>query len=96
MTQTNEVAFNLMMRRDSLSSLAMDEQGNHDIEVGGSLGGLREITVHEGLLLEVHGSNGILRITLPVEYLELISVHLASKRKDDEGSNSQQRHEVEA
>ena len=71
MTSDNEVAFDLSLRRRGLHSFAVNDDGDHESEICGSLGSISRITVLDGALLELHGSQGTMRISMPERYLKL-------------------------
>jgi len=81
MTKKNEVAFNISLRQSGLDSLVMEDQEKHTIDVGGTLGTLKKVTVTEGILLEVHGTKGCFRITLPQKYLALIETVIRAEKE---------------
>ena len=65
-----EGAFNVSLRRRALRSLSVSEDGDGESEVSGSIGRVRDIDVVDNALLEVHGSLGTLRLSLPPRFLE--------------------------
>ncbi|MEE9163195.1 MAG: hypothetical protein V3U17_00130 [Thermoplasmata archaeon] len=65
-----EGAFNVSLRRRALRSLSISEDGDGESEVSGSIGRVRDVDVVDNALLEVHGSLGTLRLSLPRRFLE--------------------------
>ncbi len=65
-----EGAFNVSFRRRALRSLSVSENGDGESEVSGSIGTVRDVDVLDNVLLEVRGSLGTLRLSLPPRFLE--------------------------
>ena len=74
-----EGAFNVSLRRRALRSLSVSEDGDGESEVSGSIGRVRDIDVVDNALLEVHGSLGTLRLSLPRRFLEPFRHRSATK-----------------
>lgn len=63
--------------RSTFSVELVNEKGINKIMINskeslieGSLGSITEVTIHDGVLLEVWGSDGVLRVDLSVELIE--------------------------
>jgi len=71
MNSESDVSFNLWIMRSSLGSIVVADDEGMESEVSGSLGSLKGIRIMDGILLEIQGSLGVLRISLPHTYLKL-------------------------
>jgi len=80
MDSNTEVAFSLSLRRRGLHSMAFVDDDSRESEVSGSLGEVCQMTVLDGVLIEVRGSRGTLRISLPSRYLELFEKQSSNRR----------------
>ncbi len=69
MNLDNEVAFSLSLKPRALRSMTLDNENGHESLVGGTLGKVEQVSVVDGVLLEIHGTHGILRLSLPGKYL---------------------------
>jgi hypothetical protein len=52
----------------NISRILVDS--NKESLIEGSLGMILEVSIHDGVLLEVKGSDGVLRVDLPVALIE--------------------------
>lgn len=56
--------------KDQLKRFHIHNEPSNSILIEGFLGELREVTLVEGLMLEVKGSNGVIRIEMTEEQLK--------------------------
>jgi len=70
MTPETQVAFDITITRQGLHTLTLAEDSRGESEFSGTLGELRQLRVVDGALLEIHCSQGILRLSLPASYLD--------------------------
>lgn len=75
MTPDTELCFTISLQRSGLRTVALMESDRQDSEVCGNLGEITDISVLDGVLLEIHGSRGVLRMSLPDHYLKLFEQH---------------------
>ena len=71
MTKTHEVAFSLSLKRKGIRTMAVRSDDTQESEVSGTLGALEDATVLDDILLEIHCTQGTLRISLPRDQLKL-------------------------
>jgi hypothetical protein len=65
-------SFHIYLHRQSLQGLSLGNKPNDDCEFSGLLGEVLEIKVSEELLLEIRGTNGVIRLFLPQKFLTLL------------------------
>ena len=70
MNSEHEVSFSLSLRRKGIRTVAVMDDDRRESEISGTLGNIEEVTVVDDILLEIHCSQGTLRISLPVEQLK--------------------------
>jgi hypothetical protein len=70
MTKTHEVAFSLSLQRKGIRTMSVRSDDRQESEVSGTLGTLESATVLDDILLEIHCTQGTLRISLPQEQLK--------------------------
>ena len=69
MTPEAQVAFDITITRQGLHTLNLAEDRHGESEFSGNLGKLEQLCVVDGALLEIHCSQGILRLSLPKNFL---------------------------
>lgn len=70
MTPETPVEFDITITRQGLHTLNLAGDSRGESEFCGTLGELRQLRVVDGALLEIHCSQGILRLSLPKSYLD--------------------------
>ncbi len=56
--------------KEYLKSLALPSENGGDVLIEGFLGDIRSLSFTEGIMLEIEGTNGVLRLDLSKEELE--------------------------
>ena len=56
--------------KEYLKSLALPSESGGDVLIEGFLGDIRSLSFTEGIMLEIEGTNGVLRLDLSKEELE--------------------------
>ncbi len=79
MTSNNEIAFDLSLYPRGLRSLAVNHNDMQESEISGSLGSINRINVLDGEILEIQGTLGIMRLSMPDRYLELFEKQSSCK-----------------
>lgn len=64
--------------KEYLKSLALPSESGGDVLIEGFLGDIRSLSFTEGIMLEIEGSNGVLRLDLSKEELEGLLPAVAS------------------
>jgi hypothetical protein len=65
MNSENEVAFSLSLLRKGIRSLTVMDDDVKESVISGTLGSIEELSVLDDILLEVHGTGGSIRLSLP-------------------------------
>ena len=69
MNSKHEVTFSLSLKRKGIRTMAVRSDDRQESEISGTLGSLTDATVVDDILLEIHCTQGILRISLPKDQL---------------------------
>ena len=64
--------------KEYLKSLALPSESGGDVLIEGFLGDIRSLSFTEGIMLEIEGTNGVLRLDLSKEELEGLLPAVAS------------------
>lgn len=70
MNSQHEVAFTLSLKRKGIRTMAVMSDDRQESEISGTLGIIEDVRVRDDVLLEIHCTNGTLRISLPKEQLK--------------------------
>jgi len=81
MSKKHEVAFNLSLNHRTLDSISINLDGLKESEICGSLGSIERITVLDGVVLELQGTLGVMRLSMPERYLKFFEKQTSCGRK---------------
>jgi len=70
MNSENEVAFSLSLLRKGIRTMVVMSDDRRESEMSGTLGTIKDVSVLDEILLEIHCTHGTLRISLPKEQLK--------------------------
>jgi hypothetical protein len=88
----NKRAFCVELKsREQLKRVSMPDGSGDRLLIEGFLGELEEIALIEGIMLEVRGANGVLRIDLPEEELKMALQKGNRQEKEGDGCRGEAR-----
>ena len=82
--RVDEHAFSIeMYSNEFLKQVSISKNANDSVLIEGFLGKIKELNFVEGIMLEIKGENGVLRMDLEVEELKLLELARKCEREVD-------------